>query len=372
MDYERESKAFRAQHSTGERTADARLGIDPGFVHHRKIQALLGPKAMAAINMLLAGIPDDAPDFIRSLQTDHAYARVLTDFCAINGVPTLAQLLGQQKGQLFASVETTLPTPDVWDQQRIEIPVQPKGETDFEVRLRLSTDKIAADTTKSELANGSEMAMVAQLREKVGSVLIFEPMLLGGPMVQPENDAALADAAWLGFAFGEVFVEDVDEFAKVADTAEPTDIAPMEHISERAFKQCLAELLAQMADKDWGGEQSDLFTAHLRLGGTRMSAAFLLKGPAHFAPMGLNHLGKNNDQIVRLSQEPARLLVVQHCHEILPAVRETLRAFTIRPGTLDRRYCLIDGKDSLRLLDAYGLRDKALELTVAEKAARKT
>jgi len=30
-----------------------------------------------------------------------------------------------------------------------------------------------------------------------------------------------------------------------------------------------------------------------------MTAAFLLKGPARFAPMGLNHLGKNNDQIVR-------------------------------------------------------------------------
>jgi len=30
-----------------------------------------------------------------------------------------------------------------------------------------------------------------------------------------------------------------------------------------------------------------------------MTAAFLLKGPARFVPMGLNHLGKNNDQIVR-------------------------------------------------------------------------
>jgi hypothetical protein len=40
--------------------------------------------------------------------------------------------------------------------------------------------------------------------------------------------------------------------------------------------------------------------------------------------MGLNHLGKNNDQIVRLSREPADVLIVQHSHEILPAVRETL------------------------------------------------
>jgi hypothetical protein len=75
--------------------------------------------------------------------------------------------------------------------------------------------------------------------------------------------------------------------------------------------------------------------------------------------MSLNHLGKNNDQIYRLSQEPANVLFVQHCHDILPAVRATLRAFAVQPGK-PRRYCLIDGRDSLRLLRAYGMLDKAL------------
>lgn len=88
-------------------------------------------------------------------------------------------------------------------------------------------------------------------------------------------------------------------------------------------------------------------------------------------PALTDELGKNNDQIVRLSHEPASLLVVQHCHEILPAVRETLRAFAIQPGPLARRYCLMDGKDSLRLLTAYDLLDCALTLTVAEKQSRK-
>jgi hypothetical protein len=144
----------------------------------------------------------------------------------------------------------------------------------------------------------------------------------------------------------------------------------MEHVSERAFKQFLADILGQDPEKDWGGEASDLFTAHLRLGSKCAPAAFLLKGPAQFAPMDLNHLGKNNDQIVCLSHEPASLLVVQHCHEILPAVRETLRAFAIQPGPLTRRYCLMDGKDSLRLLTAYDLLDRALALTVEEKQSR--
>jgi hypothetical protein len=78
--------------------------------------------------------------------------------------------------------------------------------------------------------------------------------------------------------------------------------------------------------------------------------------------MGLNHLGKNNDQIYRLAQEPAQLLVVQHCHDILPPVRATLREFAVSPGAT-RRYCLIDGRDSLRLLAAYDKLNRALELS---------
>ena len=76
----------------------------------------------------------------------------------------------------------------------------------------------------------------------------------------------------------------------------------------------------------------------------------------------MNHLGKNNDQIVRLATEPANILIVQHCHNILPAVRKTLRAFAVQPS-YPRRYCLIDGKDSLRLLKAYNLLDEAIGLS---------
>jgi hypothetical protein len=136
----------------------------------------------------------------------------------------------------------------------------------------------------------------------------------------------------------------------------------MRDIRERAFKRCLTEILGDTARSDWGGEMADHFAAHLHLCGKRTAAAFLLKGPANFAPMGLNHLGKNNDQIYRLAQTPAGLLVVQHCHEIQEPVRATLRAFAVQPGAV-RRYCLIDGKDSLRLLIAYDKLGRARELS---------
>jgi hypothetical protein len=76
-----------------------------------------------------------------------------------------------------------------------------------------------------------------------------------------------------------------------------------------------------------------LYSPHLQVGAKRLPAAFLLKGPAKFAAMTLNTLGKNSDQIVRLAHEPAQLLIVQRCHQITQAVRETLRAFTIQLGS---------------------------------------
>lgn len=78
--------------------------------------------------------------------------------------------------------------------------------------------------------------------------------------------------------------------------------------------------------------------------------------------MTLNSLGKNNDQIVRLASSPAEVLVVQHCHDITPPVRDTLRAFAVQPSR-PRRYCLMDGRDSLRLLKAYDKLERALELS---------
>jgi hypothetical protein len=140
-------------------------------------------------------------------------------------------------------------------------------------------------------------------------------------------------------------------------------------VSEAAFKACLARLLGDPVQDDWGGEQFDHFSAHMHLSGRATTAAFVLKGPARFLPMSLNHLGKNNDQIYRLAQAPAQLLIVQHAHEILAPVRATLRAFAVQPGN-PRRYMLMDGRESLRLLQAYELYDEAVRLSVKKQRSK--
>ena len=70
--------------------------------------------------------------------------------------------------------------------------------------------------------------------------------------------------------------------------------------------------------------------------------------------MTLEMCGKRADQIYRLSKTSAEILIVQHSHQIGDAVRATLRALSIQPGGKSRKYCLIDGMSTYRILKAYG------------------
>ena len=70
--------------------------------------------------------------------------------------------------------------------------------------------------------------------------------------------------------------------------------------------------------------------------------------------MTARHLGKNGDQIYRLANEPAELLMVQHSHLITEPVRATLRQFALQPYR-SRRWCVLDGPDTYRLFKSAGL-----------------
>ena len=77
-------------------------------------------------------------------------------------------------------------------------------------------------------------------------------------------------------------------------------------------------------------EQYDHYSADVTVNGKRKSAAFMFKGPSAWGEMKPRNLGKNGDQIYRLQQSKADILILQHCHHIGEAVRETLRAFSVR------------------------------------------
>lgn len=355
-------KTFRELASIEKRISDANLVIDPGFVNARLIETVVGPRVMEMVDQQVRAW-HDFPDWMKPIRLGHAYTRMLLSFCKSNDIPTLATLLSRGKGTMFCSVEMLAPCPEIYEAERTVSCVETPGFSDIAVELHYSTAHISSDTIKANLHKGGHIAVIAILHEFTEGRLVFYPLIMGAPWLESNSDIlAPEEAIWHGYDFFENFIEDFDEFSRVRDIQDPKDFRIMQSISETALKDCLAELLGDKAKKDWGGETSDHFSAHIHLGGRRLTAAFLLKGPSDFRPMTLNHLGKNNDQIYRLSQEPAEMLVVQHCHEILPPVRATLRVFAVQPGN-PRRYCLIDGRDSLRLLEAYAMVDWALELS---------
>lgn len=362
MDHAEQSRELQTRLSTKERTGDYFLAIDCGFVHRRKAANVLQDRGMALVDKYIEELPD-LPDWEREVRIDRIYTKVLTGMCEAMEIPSLGQLLNAKRGRLFNSTETLLPSPDVFTASRAVSRISTPG-FELHAELHYSTDRVASSTLKSELHNGEEIAVIAELQSVQNDRVIFHPLVMGGPWLYPKDDSLdEAEAMWWGYSMGEVFIEDIDDLSDAASIVSTDGWEVMAEITEEAFKECLAEILQIAAPNDWGGEQSDLYTANLRLGGQRLSAAFLLKGPARFQPMTLNTLGKNNDQIVRLSKEPAGLLIVQHCHDIGQAVRDTLRAFAIQPGTMRRRYCLIDGRDSFRILKAYGKLERAIELS---------
>ncbi|BDA71712.1 hypothetical protein CAL7716_058780 [Calothrix sp. PCC 7716] len=334
------------------------LVVDPGFVHHRKIEAILGQTGTEIISKEIERIPSQTPNWRKEVIISHIYSRITLDFCRVNEIKTLQQVLFDENGQLFCSIVNVLPCKEIYESKRVIIKCKSIDDINYKVEFHITSDKVWSETLKSGLYQGGDFAIVAQYNSRDDNTLIFHPLLIGYPYLA---DVKTGDLSWNKYTdFYQLHLEDFTEFEIVKQHPLPSSTEEMKFIHENVFKQCLGRILTESTPKDWGGESSDFFTSHLHIQGRRLSAAFLLKGPAKYSPMTLKHLGKNGDQIVRLSKEPANVLVIQHCHDILPPVIETLRVFATQPSK-PRHYCFIDGRESLRMLKAFNLVDWAIE-----------
>ncbi len=355
-------EVFRTKISREDRVAHYEMGIDPGFVHRRKIETILGVERMELVDYRIKSLPES---FDREVRIDHIFTQALLEYCRDYDVPTFAQLACDDTGSMFCSVVQLGPAPGVYDQPRAsnEILSSALGDT-RSARIEYTSERMRSTTQRGDLYNGASMAVVAELVASNEGELVFHPLVIGGPWLwMCSGGTASMGLQFARYDMGQVFVSDIANFSKVADLGErDEDHSVMEKIKECAFKQCLAEILNTTAPKDWGGEQSDLFVPNMSVGDRRVDGAFILKGRSAYAPMSIKHCGKNGDQILRLAKEPAGLLIVQHCHDVTQPVRELLHEVATQPGRL-RNYCVIDGKESVRILKAYDKLDQALELS---------
>jgi hypothetical protein len=225
--------------------------------------------------------------------------------------------------------------------------------SDAKLTFKFSHEHLTSESAWHELSGQKRQLLLGLITNIEEAVIEATPYVIANPLSGLEQLRGYG-SYWPNHL--EAHVDGIDTFTRVRDLPDrPSkgDLMRLRDIPETDIKNAFAEIIGEpLVPKDWGGEKSDLFSSRVVINGSRISTAFVFKGPAQFKPMTGAELGKNGDQIVRLFTEPADLFVLQHCHEITPAVRVTMRAFAQQTGRL-RLVCIIDGYDTLRILRAY-------------------
>lgn len=162
-----------------QRAAELRHLMDPGFVHRRKILAVLaGTQEAAWIN-------EQSTTFAHhpaaDLVIDQCYTSALLRWCGRQNVaPLRHRVLSDSEHSIVCSTERVGPCPGVWDEARGRNEIIIPG-TDRGACLEYSTEHIKSTTVKSWLAQGDyELSIVALVSQAQGADLIFEPLLMGG------------------------------------------------------------------------------------------------------------------------------------------------------------------------------------------------
>jgi hypothetical protein len=226
----------------------------------------------------------------------------------------------------------------------------PLGDHEYELSGELSNDHLYSTTSDVALTGRKRMLITGQFEFNGPSVKV-QPFIIGdmiqdlGGVVQPSWSQSVR-----------VYPEQIDAFAKIngEDPATLAELNALLQISEESVKYAIADIIGEpFVPKDWPGEKSDLTTNRLSIDGQPHSAAFIFKGPSVPREMHPADMGKRGDQLVRVFDEPVELIVVQHCHKIANTVvrlAESLAMDIHRP----RRYCILDGEATVRILKAYG------------------
>jgi len=349
------SKAFKEHTTSEERTITPFHHIDPGFINTRKLFSVFGAPFIHVYDQHA----DKSDDHLARVRNNHLLVDMSMELCAEKSIRSISAAVADTPvvGEFVCGTEELEGNNDVHTEKRCSNRVLLKFETDYEVYIEYSTEHVYASTTESELAQGTTNSIFGEIRSIKENRIVIHPLIIGAPTYDhPKNGTDNFKLSFCGNQQYEIFPEDIKEFelirdVEVNDPGEWQQI--MKNLSESEVKEKIAEILGDTTKKDWGGEMHDHYSSHITLSQKRKSGAFLLKGPAKFEEMQPRHLGKNADQIFRLAMSTASVLVVQHCHDIGEAVRGTLRAFSVLPHQ-PRHYCLIDGRDTYRLLKAYG------------------
>jgi hypothetical protein len=225
----------------------------------------------------------------------------------------------------------------------------PMAAAEYDMAGEMHNDHFYSESSISVLKGKKRMLVAGHFEFHQHKVQVF-PYIIG-----EEVEGADSFPTTLSSAI-RVYPQQIDAFNRVATSSRSSaeDLRAVASMPEAAVKQAFADIIGEpYVSKDWGGERSDLVTARLTIEGEPTSAAFIFKGPSVPGPMHPGDMGKRGDQLIRAFEEPADLIVVQHCNKIENTVVRTAEALAYDPRR-PRRYCIIDGADTAQILSAYG------------------
>lgn len=212
--------------------------------------------------------------------------------------------------------------------------------------------RLTCSTAKEQLSGTHRQFVLGYVQDATAETVEIRSIVIAARWAKPTpvmEDFNPIDAAYL-------WPGAVDQFDGVdfSNRMSKSDLNVLKHVPEAEIKKAFADILGEAdVPKDWGGEQFDLWTTNLMVEGQPLRAASLFKGPAEFKPMTIASLGKNGDQIDRLSATAADVLVIQHCHTVTAPVVNMARVYASDPRHT-RRYLVIDGYDTVRILRHFG------------------
>lgn len=152
-----------------------------------------------------------------------------------------------------------------------------------------------------------------------------------------------------------VTIDDIDSFRLVKKITPRTE--KLLGMSEKAFKTGVQRVIGEKGEfTDWGGEKNDLLSTRLIYKGKRRRVAFAFKGPGQGGTLVPGKMGKNGDQLQRLFDSTADFYFVQHWNRIAESVPELMELIAVTTSFREDReifFGIVDGADSVRLVDAY-------------------
>jgi hypothetical protein len=335
-------------------------GLESWFLHEKLVLGLFSERD--AID-LTRRIPGPEHPFAQVMRVEF-FERALAAYLAHNDVESLevehlrgrlrqGQLVWLEQAIAFKGVGVALKAATRGGNGRASFSTCLATDKEVRVSGTYSVARLTCSTAASELSGTTRQFVLGYVQTITGGEIELWPIVIAQRWLRPTPE--IAD--WHPVDPAYVWPSAIDQFAGVdfGQRLTKVDLNVLKDIPETVIKSFFADILGEPdVPKDWGGEQFDLWTtSRLSVEGQPLRAVFAFKGPAKSGPMTIATLGKNGDQIDRLAQTAADLMVVQHCHSITAPVVNMLKAYASSSRN-PRRYMTLDGYDTVKILRYFG------------------